>query len=97
MNKIISTSDILFMAICGPSGRGQTKIIFQTLPKNTFFSNFKSIYYFYQHDQPKFQTMERNLNPYFTKFPGSDFISQLENCLNVFDNSCAEIFNEKEF
>ena len=65
MNKIISTSDRLFMAVCGPSGCGKTEIIFQMLLKNTFFPNFKSIYYFYQHDQPKFQMMERNLNIYF--------------------------------
>ena len=97
MNKIISTSDRLFMAVCGPSGCGKTEIIFQKLLKNTFFPNFKSIYYFYQHDQPKFQTMERNLNIYFTKFSGFEFISQLENCLLVFDDSCEEIFNDKEF
>ena len=97
MNKIISTSDRLFMAVCGPSGCGKTEIIFQMLLKNTFFPNFKSIYYFYQHDQPKFQTMERNLNIYFTKFSGFEFISQLENCLLVFDDSCEEIFNDKEF
>ena len=41
--------------------------------------------------------MERNLNIYFTKFSGFEFISQLENCLLVFDNCCEEIFNDKEF
>ena len=97
MNKIISTSDRLFMAVCGPSGCGKTKIIFQMLLKNTFFSNFKSIYYFYQHDQPKFQTMKRNLNIYFTKFSGFEFISQLGNCLLVFEDSCEEILIDTEF
>ena len=72
------------MAVCGPSGCGKTEIIFQMRLKNTFFPNFKSIYYFYQQDQPKFQTIERNLNIYFTKFSGFEFISQLENCLLVF-------------
>ena len=85
------------MAVCGPSGCGKTEIIFQMLLKNTFFPNFKSIYYFYQHDQPKFQTMERNLNIYFTKFSGIELISQLENCLLVFDDSSEEILNDKEF
>ena len=97
MNKKVSTSDRLFMAVCGPSGCGKTEIIFQMLLKNAFFPNFKSIYYFYQHDQPKFQTMERDLNIYFTKFSGFEFISQLENCLLVFDDSCEEIFIDKEF
>ena len=97
MNKITSTSGRLFMAFCGPSGCRKTAIIFQMLPKKIFFPKFKSIYYFFQHDQPKFQTMERNLNIYFTKFSTIEFISQLENCLLVFDDSCKEIFNEKEF
>ena len=97
MNKITSTNGRLFMAFCGPSGCRKTEIIFQMLPKNTFFPKFKSIYYFFQLDQPKFQTMERNLNIYFNKFLRIEFISQLENCLLVFDDSCKEIFNDKEF
>ena len=31
MNKIISTSDRLFMAVCGPSRCGKTELIFQML------------------------------------------------------------------
>ena len=97
MNKIISTSDRLFMAVCGPSCCGKTMLIFQMLLRDTFYPKFKSIYYFYQHEQPKFSSIERNLNIFFTKFSGFDFISQLENCLLVFDDSCEEIFNDKEF
>ena len=97
MNKIISTSDRLFMAVCGPSCCGKTEPIFQMLLRNTFYPKFNSIYYFYQHEQPKFSSIERNLNIFFTKFSGFDFISQLENCLLVFDDSCEDIFNDKEF
>ena len=97
MNKIISTSDRLFMAVCGPSCCGKTELIFQMLLKNTFYPKIKSIYYFYQHEQPKFSSIERNLNIFFTKIAGFDFISQLENCLFVFDDSCEEIFSDKEF
>ena len=32
-----------------------------------------------------------------TKISGFEFISQLENCLLVFDDSCEQIFNDKEF
>ena len=89
------------MSVCGPSGWGKTENIFQMLPY-TFFPNFKSIYYFCQHDQTKLLTMERNLNIYFIKlwmkfYPGIEFISQLENCLLVFCDSCEETFNDKEF
>ena len=58
MNKIISTSDRLFMAVCGPSCCGKTELIFQMLLRNTFYPKFKSIYYFYQHEQPKFSSIE---------------------------------------
>ena len=97
MNEIISTSDRLFMAVCGPSCCGKTELIFQILPRNTFYPKFESIYYFYQHEQPKFSSIERDLNIFFTNFSGFEFISQLENCLLVFDDSCEEIFNDKEF
>ena len=97
MNKIISTSDRLFMAVCGPSCCGNIKLIFKMLLRNTFYPKFKSNYYFYQHEQPKLSSIERNLNFFSTKFPEFDFISQLENCLLVFDDSCEEIFNDKEF
>ena len=85
------------MAVCGPSGCGKTELIFQILLRNTFYPKFKSIYYFYQHEQRKFSSIERNLNIFFTKFSGFAFISQLENCLLVFDNFREEIFNDKEF
>ena len=73
-----------------------TKLFFKGFLKYVF-PNFKSIYYFYQHDQPKIQLMERNLNLCFTNFSEFEFISQLENCLLVSDNSCEEIINDKEF
>ena len=76
---------------------GKTDLIIQMLLRNTFYPKFKSIYYIYQHELPKFSSIERNLNMFFTKFSGFDFISQLENCLLVFDDSCEEIFNDKEF
>ena len=97
MNKITSTSDRIFMAVCGPSCCGKTKLIFQMLLRKNFYPKFKSIHYFYRHEQPKFSSIERNLNILFTKFSGFDFISQLENCLLVFDDPCEEIFNDKEF
>ena len=97
MNKIISTNDRLFMAVCGPSCCGKTELIFNMLLNDTFSPKFQAIFYFYQYDQPKFQSLERKLNIQFTKFSSFDLISDLENCLLVFDDSCEEIFNDKEF
>ena len=85
------------MAVCRPSCCGKTELKFQINLRNTFYPKFKSIYYFYQHEQPKYSSIERNLKIFFTKFSGFDFISQLKNCLLVFGVSCEEIFNDKEF
>ena len=68
MNKIISTSDGLFMAVFGPSCCGKTELIFQMFLRNTFYPKFKSIYYFYQNEQPKFSCIERNLNIFSQSF-----------------------------
>ena len=40
MNKIISTSDRLFMAVSGPSCCGKTELIFKILLQNTFSPKF---------------------------------------------------------
>ena len=68
MNKIISTSDRLFMAVSGPSCCGKTELIFKMLLHNTFSPKFQSIFYFYQHEQPTFESLERKLNMQFKKF-----------------------------
>ena len=85
------------MAVCGPSCCGKTELIFRMLLENTFFPKFLSIFYFYQHEQPKLKSLEAKLNIQFTKFSSFDLISELENCLLVFDDSCEEVFNDKEF
>ena len=85
------------MAVYGPSCCDKTELIFRMLLENTFSPKFLSIFYFYQHEQPKFMSLEAKLNIQFTKFSSFDLISKLENCLLVFDDSCEEIFNDKEF
>ena len=97
MKNIISTTDRLFMAVCGPSCCGKTELIFKMLLQNTFSPKFESIFYFYQHEQPKFQFIERKINIQFMKFSSFEQISELDDCLLVFDDSCEEIFNDKEF
>ena len=66
MNKIVSTSDRLFMAVSGPSCCGKTKLIFKMFLHNFFPPKFQSIFYFYQHEQPKFESLERILNIEYT-------------------------------
>ena len=83
MNKITSTSDRLFMAVSAPSCCGKTELIFKMLLQNTFSPKFQSIFYFYQHEQPKFESLERKLNIQFKKFTSFEIISELEDCLLV--------------
>ena len=70
MDKIISTSNRLFTAVCGHSYCGKTVLIFQMLLWNTFYPIFKPIHYFYQHEQPKFRSIERNSNIFSQSFLG---------------------------
>ena len=88
---------VLPMALCGPSCCGKTELIFQMLFQNTFSPKFESIFYFYQHAQPKFQFIERKINIHVMKFSSFVQISELDDCLLVFEDSCEEIFNDKEF
>ena len=96
MNKIISTTDRLFMAVCGPSCSEKTKLVFRMLLESTFSPMFPSIFCFYQHEPPKLKSLEAKLNKQFSKFSSIDLISELENCPLVFDDSCNEIFKDKE-
>ena len=85
------------MAVCGPSCCGKTELIFRMLIENTFSPKFLSIFYFDQHEQPKFKSLEAKLNIQFTKFSNFNLILELETFLLVFDVSCEEIFNDKGF
>ena len=67
------------------------------LLQNTFSPKFESIFYFYQHDQPKFQFIERKINIQFKKFSNFEQISELDDFLLVFDDSCEEILMIKNF
>ena len=85
------------MAVCGPSCYGKTELMFKMLLHGTISPEFQKIFYFYQHDQPKFQSLEKKLNIEFKQLSGFELVSKLENCLLVFDDSCEEIFNDKDF
>ena len=56
-----------------------------------------TIFYVYQHDQPKFLFIERNINIQFMKFFSFEQISELDDWLWVFENSCEEIINDTDY
>ena len=98
MNKIILTHDRVFMSIVGPSGCGKTELLFRMLKCSTFYPRFEKIHYFYKEFQPLFKDMQRVIPGIrFLKYSGFDITKNLPHCLLIYDDSCEEIFNDKEF
>ena len=97
MNKIISTQDRVFMAIVGPSGCGKTELSFKMLSGNTFYPKFNQIIFLYRDMQQIYIKMEQKLGVIFKKYVNLEFLNNLENCLLIMDDSCEQIYNDKEF
>ena len=99
MNKVIDTSTRVFMAIVGPSGSGKTELIFKILMGNTFYPKFGTILYLYKNIQPAVseKVSSHEVNVKFMKFNGFESLRNLEIVLLVFDDSCEDIYNDKEF
>ena len=99
MNKIIFTNDRLFMSVVGPSGSGKTRLIFKMLASPTTFKpTLGKIYYFYEEYQHLFKEMQDKIEDIeFLPCLEFEMIKNFENCLLVFDDSCEEIYQEKEF
>ena len=99
MNKINSTKDRLFMSVSGPSGSGKTDLIFQMLLRGTFYPSYNKICYFYLHDQPKYRSFvsHSKFDIEFIKLSSFEIVNNLRHCMIVFDDTCEEIFNEKDF
>ena len=86
------------MSIVGLSGSGKTELMFHMLHGNSFYQRFEKIYYFYKEFQPLFREMQGSIARIdFIKYPGFEITKNLLNCLLIFDDSCEEIFNDKEF
>ena len=98
MNKIIFTNDRLFMSMVGPSGSGKTRLIFSMLASSTtFHPHIGKTYYFYKEYQPLFREMEDKLDIEFLPCLDFEMIKNLHDCMLVFDDSCEEIYQQKEF
>ena len=97
MNKIISTQDGVFMAVVGPSGCGKTELNFKMLSGNTFYPKFIHIIFLYREMQQIYVKMEQKLGVIFKEYANLEILNNLENCLLIIDDSCEEIYNDKEF
>ena len=102
MNILISLKNHIFISLVGPSDSGEMYLIHEWLKVGTFQAKFDKIYFFYQHPQPLYDVMQREIdNLEFVQGVHFEFINSLNNnatkYLLIFDDSCAEICNSKEF
>ena len=86
----------------GPGESGKPQIIYQWLKNDTLLPKFDKILFFYQHFQPLYKVVQKEIeNIEFVQGVNFDFIASLENngtkYLLIFDDSCQEICNFREF
>ena len=102
MNKVISTKNRVFISLVGPSETGKSQLIYNWLKIGKFQPKFDKIYLFYQHSQLLYDVMQKeNENLEFVQGVDFEFIDSLKNnvtkYLLIFDDSCEEICNSKDF
>ena len=102
MNKLISTKNRVFISLVGPSGTRKLQFIYIWLKIGTLQPNFDKIYFFYQHSQPLYDVMQKEIeNLEFVQGVNFEFFDSLKNngtkYLLIFDDSCEEICNSKAF
>ena len=102
MNKLFSTKNRVFISLVGPSETGKLQFIYNWLKIGTFQPKFDNIYFFYQHSQPLYGVMQKEIeNLEFVLGVNFDFIDSLKNngtkYLLIFDDSCGESCNSKAF
>ena len=82
MIKVILTHERIFMSIVGPSGSGNTELMFHMLRGNIFYPRFEKIYYFYKEFQTLFREMQGSIARIeFNKYSGLEITKNLSNCL----------------
>ena len=97
MNKVVLADDRLFMAVVGPSASGKTRLIFDMLLNNTFEPAFSKIYYFYKEYQAIFDKFTGKLPIEYVNCLNFDLINSLQDCLLIFDDTCEEVYESKDF
>ena len=102
MNKLIFAKNRVFVSLVGPSETGKSQLIYNGLKIGTFHLNFDKIYFFYQHSQPLYDVMQKEIeNLEFVQGVIFEIIDSLKNngtkYLLEFDDSCEEICNSKAF
>ena len=98
INKIIITSDRVFMCLVGPGGSRKTRLMFAKLASAiTLFPNLQENYYFYKEYQPNFKELAEEFFIEFVACLDFEMVKKLANCFQVFDDSCEQIYLDKKF
>ena len=102
MNQLISTKNRVFISLVGPSETGKLQLLSNWLKVGTFQAKFDKIYFFYQHSQPLYDVMQKEIeNLEFVQGVNFESIGSLKNngtkYLLIFDDSCEEIYDSKTF
>ena len=61
MNMLISTKNRAFFSLVGPSETGKSQLIYNWLKIGTFQPKFNKISFFYQHSQPLYDVMQKEI------------------------------------
>ena len=79
MNKLISTKNRVFTSLVGPSETGKSQLIYNWLKIGTFQPKFDKIFFFYQHSQPLYDVMQKEIeNLEFMQGVSFEFIHSLK-------------------
>ena len=62
MNKLISTKNRVFISLVGPSETGKSQVIYNWLKIGSFQPKFDKIHLFYQHSQPLYDVMQKEID-----------------------------------
>ena len=61
MNKLFSTRNRSFNSLVGPSETAKSELIYNWLKIGTFQPKFDKTYFFYQHSQPLYVVMQKEI------------------------------------
>ena len=80
MNKLISTKNRVFISLVGSTETGKSQLIYTWLKIGTFQPKFDKIYFFYQHSQPLYDVMQKEIeNLVFVRGVNMEYFDSLKN------------------
>ena len=102
MKNVIFTKNRVFFSLVCLSETGKLQLIYNWIKIGTFQPKFDNIYFFYQHSEPLYDVMQKEIeNLKFVQGVNFEFIDSLKNNgtkrLLIFDDSGEEICNSKAF